>query len=183
MRGGSRRRTRRSRTARRSRTHTCRGPSASRAKSCRVRSVARLSRSSKRWAAAGGYGLGAGAGFNISTVGPAADVLSHEYGVRLGTIGFLTTALFVSHLAMQIPGGRLVDRHGARTMGTVALLIVIAGNALGLVAGTFAVAVLARLVTGLGTGVGFVAGADYVRRRSASRPRRGTSGAASAGGA
>ena len=142
-----------------------------------------MNTTSKRWAAAGGYGLGAGAGFNISTVGPAADVLSHEYGVRLGTIGFLTTALFVSHLAMQIPGGRLVDRHGARTMGTVALAVVIAGNALGLLAGTFAVGVLARLATGLGTGIGFVAGADYVRSKLGTPTAQGIYGGASVGGA
>ena len=90
--------------------------------------------------------------------------------MRLGTIGFLTTALFVSHLAMQIPGGRLVDRHGARTMGTVALVIVIAGNALGLVAGTFSVGVLARLVTGLITERG-VAKAQRQRRFPESRER------------
>ncbi len=110
-------------------------------------------------------------------------MLSHEYGVRLGTIGFLTTALFVSHLAMQIPGGRLVDRHGARTMGTVALTVVIVGNALGLVAGTFAVGVLARLVTGLGTGIGFVAGADYVRSKLGTPTAQGIYGGASVGGA
>src|SRR4051812_49501871 len=84
---------------------------------------------------------------------------------------------------MQIPGGRLVDRHGARTMGTAALAIVIAGNALGLVAGTFAVGVLARLVTGFGTGVGFVAGADYVRSKLGTPTAQGIYGGASGGGA
>ena len=49
---------------------------------------------SRRAGVAGGLGLGVGAGFNISTVGPAADTLAREYGVRLGVIGFLTTALF-----------------------------------------------------------------------------------------
>ena len=159
------------------------GRSGSRASFRRGRDTRRLHARSQRRAAAGGYLLGAGAGFNISTVGPAAEVLSHEYGVRLGTIGFLTTALFVSHLAMQIPGGRLVDRHGARTMGTVALAVVIAGNALGLVAGGFAVAVLARLVTGLGTGIGFVAGADYVRSKIGTPTAQGIYGGASVGGA
>ena len=56
-------------------------------------------------------------GYNIANVGPAADVLAQAYGVRLGLIGFLATAVFVTHLVMQIPGGRLVDRRGARTLG------------------------------------------------------------------
>ena len=60
-------------------------------------------------------------GYNIANVGPAADVLAQAYGVRLGLIGFLATALFVTHLVMQIPGGRLVDRVGARTLGMCAL--------------------------------------------------------------
>ena len=93
----------------------------------------------KRRAAAGGLGLGLGAGFNISTVGPAADVLASQYGVRLGVIGFLTTALFATHLASQLPGGRLIDRHGARTMGMLALAVIVAGNALALTTGILGV--------------------------------------------
>ena len=54
---------------------------------------------------AAGIALGTAVGYNIANVGPAAEVVSHAYGVRLGTVGFLTTALFVTHLVMQIPGG------------------------------------------------------------------------------
>ena len=136
-----------------------------------------------RRAAAAGLGLGVGAGFNISTVGPAADVLAREYGVRLGVIGFLTTALFVTHLAAQLPGGRLIDRHGARTMGMVALVVVIAGNTVTLTAASLAVGIAGRLVTGLGTGVGFVAGSDYVRAKVGTPTAQGLYGGFSVGGA
>jgi MFS family permease len=134
-------------------------------------------------AAAGGLGLGLGAGFNISTVGPAADVLAHEYGVALGATGFLTTALFATHLAAQLPGGRLIDRHGARTIGMLGLLVVIAGNAIALTTGTFAVGIVGRLVTGLGTGVGFIAGSDYVRAKLGTPTMQGLYGGFSVGGA
>lgn len=136
-----------------------------------------------RRAAAGGLGLGLGAGFNISTVGPSADVLAQEYAVRLGVIGFLTTALFVTHLAAQLPGGRLIDRQGARTMGLLGLAAVIAGNALALTAGTLAIGIAGRLVTGLGTGVGFVAGSDYVRAKLGTPTAQGLYGGFSVGGA
>jgi MFS family permease len=136
-----------------------------------------------RRAAAGGLGLGLGAGFNISTVGPAADVLAHEYGVRLGVVGFLTTALFLTHLAAQLPGGRLVDRRGARTVGMLALAVVIAGNALALVTGELAIGIAGRLVTGIGTGVGFVAGSAYVRSTWGTPTAQGLYGGFSVGGA
>ncbi len=101
--------------------------------------------------------------WNISNVGAIAAVESASYGVSLATVGLLTTALFVTHLAVQIPGGRLIDRVGARTVGLVALVIVAAGNAIALASPTLGVGLGARALMGLGTGVGFVAGIDLVR--------------------
>lgn len=126
--------------------------------------------------------LGAAAGYNIANLGPAADVLAAHYDVRLGAIGFLTTALFVTHLAMQIPGGRLVDEHGARILGMVALGVVALGNAFLLVVPAFAGAVAGRLVTGLGTGIAFVAGSEYVRATVGTPGSQGVYGAAGVGG-
>ena len=101
--------------------------------------------------------------WNISNVGAIATVESESYGVSLATVGLLTTALFVTHLAVQIPGGRLIDRVGARTVGLVALASVAAGNAIALTSPTLGIGLGARALMGLGTGVGFVAGIDLVR--------------------
>jgi MFS family permease len=131
---------------------------------------------------AAGIALGAAAGFNIANVGPAADVLADTYGVRLAAIGFLTTALFVTHLAMQIPGGRLVDRRGAWTLGVWALVAVVAGNVIALLAPSFALGIAGRLVAGLGTGAGFVAGSDYVRATVGTPTAQGLYGASGVGG-
>lgn len=126
--------------------------------------------------------LGTAVGYNIANVGPAADTLAGVYGVRLGTIGFLTTALFVTHLVMQIPGGRLIDRHGARTLGLAALGVIIVGNTLALVTPVLALGIAGRLVAGLGTGVGFIAGSEYVRATVGSATAQGLYGAAGVGG-
>jgi MFS family permease len=115
-------------------------------------------------------------------VGPAAEVVSHAYGVRLGTIGFLTTALFVTHLAMQIPGGKLVDQRGARDLATVALAVIALGNVLALLVGSFAIGLVGRLIVGIGTGIGFVAGSDYIRATVGSASAQGLYGAAGVGG-
>jgi MFS family permease len=109
-------------------------------------------------------------------------VVSRAYDVRLGTIGFLTTALFVTHLAMQIPGGRLVDQRGARNLGIVALAVIIIGNIVALVVASFAVGLVGRLIAGIGTGVGFIAGSDYIRATVGSASAQGLYGAAGVGG-
>ena len=61
--------------------------------------------------------LGAAVTWNISNVGAVAGVMSDSYGVSLAAVGLLTTALFVTHAAIQIPAGRLCDRYGARVVG------------------------------------------------------------------
>lgn len=107
--------------------------------------------------------LGAAVTWNISNVGAVAGVESASYGVSLAVVGLLTTALFVTHLAVQIPGGRLIDRVGARGVGLVALAIVAAGNAMALTSPALGIGLGARALIGLGTGAGFVAGIDLVR--------------------
>src|SRR5215831_12144667 len=63
-------------------------------------------------------------GFNVSNVGAVADEVSHSYGVGLAVVGLFTTALFVTHAAMQVPAGRLSDRFGPRLVGGAGLAIV-----------------------------------------------------------
>ena len=107
--------------------------------------------------------LGAAVTWDVSNVGAVAETMDDAYGASLAAVGLLTTALFVTHLAVQIPGGRLIDRIGARTVGLAALAVVAAGNALALAAPSLGLGLGARLLMGLGTGAGFVAGIDLVR--------------------
>jgi MFS family permease len=129
-----------------------------------------------------GVAIGLAVGYNIATVGPAAQVVADAYGVRLALVGLLTTALFVTHLVMQIPGGRLVDRSGARTWAGVALGIIALGNILALTTASFGIGIGARMIAGLGTGIGFIAGSDYVRATVGSTTAQGLFGAAGVGG-
>ncbi|MFL5945016.1 MAG: nitrate/nitrite transporter [Gaiellaceae bacterium] len=138
--------------------------------------------SGPRAATAAGIAFGMAVGYNIANVGPAAEVVSHAYGVRLGLVGLLTTALFVTHLVMQIPGGRLVDRRGAKKLAAVGLGVIALGNLVALIAPSLPVGIVARLIVGLGTGVGFVAGSDYVRAAVGSTTAQGLYGAAAVGG-
>ena len=55
----------------------------------------------------GGCALGLAAGWNIANTGAIATQLASAYGVGLAVVGLFTTALFATHIAFQIPGGRL----------------------------------------------------------------------------
>jgi MFS family permease len=101
--------------------------------------------------------------WNVSNVGAAADPLADAYGVSLAVVGLLTTALFVTHLLSQLPAGIWSDRIGPHRVALVACAAAALGNALLLVDDEIALGIAGRLVVGIGSGAGFVAGLDLVR--------------------
>ncbi|HTZ05606.1 MAG TPA: MFS transporter [Gaiellaceae bacterium] len=127
----------------------------------------------------GSLGIGFAVGWQVTELGAVATRLAHAYGVGLATIGLLTTAQFLVHMAMQIPGGRAADRFGAWTTGLVGLALMAAGNAVSLIGPYLALAFVGRIVVGFGTGLGFVAGSDYLRARGGAPFLQGVYGSAS----
>jgi MFS family permease len=121
-----------------------------------------------RRAVLGGCAAGLSTGWNVANIGAIPSQIADSYGVSLAVVGLFTTSLFVTHLAMQIPGGRAADRFGARRTALVGLVIVIAFNALALIAPEPALAIVARALIGIGTGLGFIAGSAYVRESGGS---------------
>jgi MFS family permease len=110
-----------------------------------------------------GLAVGCFLTWNLSNVGAVADPLAETYGVSLAAVGLLTTALFVTHLAAQLPAGVWSDRYGARTVALGACAAATLGNIVLLLGDAFALGLAGRLVVGLGSGAGFVAGLDLVR--------------------
>ena len=99
---------------------------------------------------------------NYTNHAPLAIPLMREFGFNQALAGFLTTGIFTTHALMQIPGGHLVDRLGAKRVLAGALAWVMVGN-LGLAfAGAYWQLLVCKIFTGLGTGVCFVGGARYV---------------------
>jgi MFS family permease len=130
----------------------------------------------------GGFALAFTPGFNVANVGAVADTASRQYGVGLGVIGLFTTALFVSHAAMQVPMGRLCDRAGARLVGIAGLLVVAVASAAALSWREAWFAIGMRLVAGFGTAASFVGGSDYIRATIGSPVAQGLYGAVSMAG-
>jgi len=131
----------------------------------------------------GACALGLATGWQIANIGAVAEPLARDYGVGLATVGLFTTALFAVHFVMQIPGGRAADRFGPRRSGLVGLALICVGNAVALAAPEPGLALTMRALIGVGTGLTFVAGADYVRAAGASSTAQGLyGGIALAGG-
>jgi len=110
-----------------------------------------------------GCAVGLGVSWNIANTGAVAETLSRHYAVGLGVIGLLTSIVFLAEIAIMIPGGRAIDRWGARGAGLLALAACVAGNVLAATLSGVAAALMARFVIGLGVGLGFVAGSIYVQ--------------------
>ena len=130
-------------------------------------------------AAAGGVAVGIAVGWNIADVGAIATRMADAYGVGLAVIGLFTTALFVVHMTMQIPGGRAADRFGARNTALLGTALILAGNAIAATAPEVPLAIVGRAVIGLGTGFAFVAGSDYIRARGGGAFLQGVYGSGS----
>ena len=104
---------------------------------------------------------------NYTNHAPLALPLMREFGFNQALAGFLTTGIFATHALMQIPGGHLVDRLGAKRVLLCALAWVTLGNLGMAFAGAYWQLLLCKIFTGLGTGVCFVGGARYVHAAAA----------------
>jgi MFS family permease len=132
---------------------------------------------------AAGLAVGACLTWNVSNVGAVADPLAEHYGVSLAAVGLLTTALFVTLLAVQLPSGRGADRFGSRRIALLAIAAGVVGNLILLVDAGFGLALIGRAVVGLGSGAGFVAGLDLVRAGGGRAALQGLYGGATMVGA
>ncbi len=118
----------------------------------------------------GGCLVGLSISWNIANTGSVATLLAHRYATSLTVIGLLTSVMFFAELAVMLPGGRAIDRYGAKRAGIAAILISLIGNLLLLTTTSAPLALVLRALVGIGVGLGFLAGAIYVQpdpRRSA----------------
>jgi nitrate/nitrite transporter NarK len=112
-----------------------------------------------------------------------ATPMADAYGVSLALIGLLATSSIATHAAMQIPSGRLVDRLGGRTVALAGVSILIAADCVGALTPQLTLAVMARMLIGVGTAFCFVAGSDLLRARSAPALAQGLYGGVAMSGA
>lgn len=89
-------------------------------------------------------------------------MLADHYGTGLVVVGLLTSIAFGAEFVVMIPGGRAIDRFGARQVALAAIVLCAVGNALLLVVPGVVAALLLRFLIGFGVGAGFVAGSVWI---------------------
>jgi MFS family permease len=117
----------------------------------------------------GGCTTGFGLSWNLTNTGAIAPVLAAHYDVGLVTVGLLTSIAFVAELAIMIPGGRAIDRWGARRVAVASLALCLVANAFLLVLPGIGAALFLRWLLGFGVGAGFVAGSIWITEEARGR--------------
>jgi len=118
---------------------------------------------------------GCAAGFafsaNYTNHAPMVSVLRGEFGFDQARAGLLTTAIFLTHALMMVPGGRLADRFGAGRVIAAALAWVAVANFALAGASAYWQLLFWKAFAGIGTGACFAAGARYIVVRFEGRDR------------
>ena len=99
---------------------------------------------------------------NYTNHAPLAPALMAQFHFTKAFAGLLTTGIFLTHAAMQIPGGHLADRFGATRVLACAMAVVFLGNCGIALAGGYPSLLFWKIFAGIGTGTSFVAGARYI---------------------
>jgi sugar phosphate permease len=96
-------------------------------------------------------------GVIFMNIPPVLSELMGLYGVSYTQISILMSALLWPHAAMQLPGGMITDRLGIRRTQLVSLACMGVGNAVPALSPTLGWALGGRMITGIGTGMGWLA--------------------------
>lgn len=126
-----------------------------------------LSERSQRAAILCGCIVGFAYSANYTNHAPLVPALIREFAFNQALAGFLTTGIFATHAGMQMPGGHLIDRLGAKRVLFCALAWVMLGNLAIAFAGAYWQLLACKIFTGIGTGICFVGGARYVHAAAA----------------
>lgn len=82
--------------------------------------------------------------------------LMDHFQISATALGFLTTSYYLSYFILQIPGGMIVDRFGARRVLTISTLICITGTLIFCTQDNFYLALLGRMMIGVGSSCAFI---------------------------
>ena len=85
------------------------------------------------------------------SVSSMAPFLAKDFNTNVAAVGIVSSSYFWTYLLLQMPGGILVDRIGAKHLLIVATLICAVGTLLFSLSNDIQGAVWARMLTGLGT--------------------------------
>jgi predicted MFS family arabinose efflux permease len=101
-------------------------------------------------------------GFTYSDHAPLIPLVSAEFGLDDLGAGLLSTALFTSYMATTLLTSGLAERLGPKRMVAAGLAVSVGGTAVFAAAPTYAIAIVAKAIQGVGSALAFVASARYL---------------------
>lgn len=116
--------------------------------------------------------IGIDIGIVLMNIPPVIDTFMSLYQTSYTGVSILISSIMWTHGLMQIPGGLLIDRLGVRGGVALSLAAMGTGNFLSLLEVNFTLAVIGRVICGIGTGLGFVTTMKWVAL-SVPKPRIG----------
>jgi MFS transporter, DHA1 family, multidrug resistance protein len=88
---------------------------------------------------------------NILT--PLLPDIRTDFGVSITTAGLIVGSYGLARLAVDLPAGFLADTVGHRRLAVIALVVLLGASAIGAVAGSVEVLIVARIGSGLAVGI------------------------------
>ena len=101
-------------------------------------------------------------GITFQSIPPLLGILISTFHISHTQAGALMSLFSVPAIFVALPGGILVDRYGAKTVGSAGLLAMAFGTAIVAIGGSYWVLALGRLVAGLGAAVTLMVGPKIV---------------------
>ncbi len=83
----------------------------------------------------------------------ALPTVAHDLHVTSASTAVILSAYFAAYALLLLPGGRLVDRFGARRVALVGLVVFAVGAAAGALVSNLGLLVVTRVVQGIGAGL------------------------------
>lgn len=128
-----------------------------------------------------GLAMSAAVGWSYTNISAVTPELAKDYGVSVGSIGFLSTVVLIVYTAMQLPTGRILDRLGPLRIGMAGLALIAVANGIALAGPSFWLALAGRTVLGSGTPLAYLGGLELLRRAGGSAQVLGFFGAVNGG--
>ncbi len=106
-------------------------------------------------------------GYTYAAHGPVLPLITDDFGLSDVQAGLISTALFLAATAAMLAFGDAADRYPPKRALAAGMTLVLLGNVATALASTYAALLLAKVIGGVGGGIGFLAGIRYVQRRYA----------------
>lgn len=97
------------------------------------------------------------------TPGVLIDEIMYKYNINASTFGLISAFYYVGYAGMQIPIGALLDKYGVRYVVATGAIICSLGNILMLVSDYWVIALVGRLLIGIGSAAGALGAIQAVR--------------------